>query len=153
MKQTLTILCAMTLAGSIALADTRLSTLRSQAQQLQNDSMEMRNMLRQKAVDTNALQSKLSATREGVESIRALVEQIEKERPAWMASDMQAWEDVKLRAELIQVIHNTKHDLTASGDVARNRKLIMAHANGVAERATRLNERLAQLERKAGSNN
>lgn len=149
MKQITLPLFVLALATVPALADTNLAALRNEAQLLRTESATVKSLLRQKALDANTIQEKVAATRASVQRIQELVNTIDGQQPAWINSAAPIWSEVKTRAEILGVIHERKQELANPDGITKQRKLLLAHVDGVLDRADKLAQRLTELERKA----
>jgi hypothetical protein len=149
MKKLTYTLMTFTLAGLTAQADNNLEALRNHAGQVYLESMSIKQMLKQKSPDLDLIRQKVETTKEDVAKIQHLVSEVENSPSSILKSDAAAWEEIKLRASVLAVIHDHKAALTSEEGLRKQRSALRAHVDGVAIRAVKLQELLNRMERKA----
>jgi hypothetical protein len=142
-------LLAFTLTGLSARADSNLEALRNHAGQVYMESMSIKQMLKQKSPDLELIRQKVETTKEDVAKIQHLVSEVENSSSSILKSDPATWEEIKLRASVLAVIHDHKAALTSEEGLRKQRSILRAHVDGVAIRAVKLQELLNRMERKA----
>lgn len=141
-------LLSLTLSVGAAFADTNLATLKSHAEKVRTESLAIRDMLKTKQIDSQAIRQKVEATRAGVTQMQQLVAELEANRPAWAERDPARWNDIINRVKILGAIHLNKDEIANKDLSKRNLDILRAHAIGVAERAEKLEAAFRDIERK-----
>jgi cytochrome c556 len=128
-----TSLFSLIATAAFAASPTPIADIVSNAKTVQTEATALKTMLKSRQVDVEQVQQKTASLGETVSRMKQLVTEYEAANPS--AAQTKAWNDVKLRIELIDVFHNNKSQLLSQEDVARNRDMLRAKADGIARRA------------------
>lgn len=145
MKNTLFALSLVAFGSSFAFADSRFADIRSHAARVEQENREMARLLKSKQWDNSQLQAKLEATGQDLDKIKALVAELEGASDSLSPSARKDWDLLRQKVQLLEIFHGAKKDLLSSGNVAKQRALLRAHAEGVAKRAAMLQQTAGRL--------
>lgn len=147
MKRMLTLAiaaCAATLTAA-ANNNAMVGDIASHAQRVQADAQSVSSSLKAKSFDRQAVIEKSAAIEENIEKLKELAAAFEASNPSLSASQQKSWEMVKTKIELLHIFSNQKKTLLDSGDLAKNRSWVRAHADGIAKRAALLQKTVNSL--------
>jgi hypothetical protein len=147
MKRMLTLAIAACAAALTAAAsnNSMAGDIASHAQRVQADAQAVSSSLKAKSFDRQAVLEKSAAIEENIEKLRELAASFEVSTPSLSASQQKSWELVKTKIELLHIFSNQKKALLDSGDLAKNRSWVRAHAEGIAKRAALLQKTASSL--------
>lgn len=145
MKNTLFALSLVAFGSSFAFADSRFADIRSHAARVEQENREMARLLKSKQWDNSQLQAKLEATGQDLDKIKALVAELEGASDSLSPSARKDWDLLRQKVQLLEIFHGAKKDLLSSGNAAKQRALLRAHAEGVAKRAAMLQQTAGRL--------
>jgi TolA-binding protein len=120
--------------------------LRSTAQKLERDAAEVHRALKSKRHDADDIKARIDAMSSDVESLQKLVKDFEGTNPQFSSREQADWAALREKVRVLGIFHENKRRLAAE-DLAKNRSLIRAFADGVALRAKKLQVSAAQLQR------
>jgi uncharacterized membrane protein YccC len=141
-------LLSLTLSAGAAFADTNLATLKSHAEMVRAESLAIRDMLKSKSFDSQAIRQKVESTRDGVSQLQQLMAELEANRPAWADRDPARWNEIVTRVKILGAIQMNKDEVANQTLSKRNLGILRAHAMGVAERAEKLEAAFRDIESK-----
>ncbi len=141
-------------AGSLVVAslsavafDTSLvRELEQAAQRVERDATTVHRALKSKKPDPVELKAKIDSMSIDVATLDKLVKAFEASQPSLSDQEQQLWAQVRERVQLLGIFHENKRRLAAD-DLTKHRTMVRAFANGVAERAKKLQTYAAQLQR------
>jgi len=137
---------ALAVSPAAALDKEIAAQLLESAKNIERDAGLVSTALKSKAMDAGDVRSKIDAMGGDVTRLQELVSSYEAGHPQMSGRDAAEWRMVKEKVQLLEIFHGQKQKL-ASGDLAKNRTLLRAHAEGVAKRAVKLQETVARLQR------
>lgn len=148
MQRIITTISCFALAAMPALALDHTFTEQTMqlARNIERDAVLVAAAIKSKQIDAADVKMKIDAMTGDIEALQKHVAQFESSHPQLNERDRADWELVKAKVQLIEIFHGHKQRL-ASEDPVRNRTLIRAHANGVAQRAEKLQQTLSKLMR------
>ena len=148
MRNFLQVLGALALAALPAAALERefADQLIQSAQNVERDATAVSRVLKTKGAPADEVKQKIEAMSADVTKLQELVNQFDATHPALSARDKADWELVKTKVQVLEIFHERKKAL-ASEDVAKHRSMLRAFADGVAQRAKRLQQTAATLRR------
>ena len=120
-----------------------LDSIASQANEIRTEALEIHSILRIKKPDYSAAAGQLETLTNKIKLLNQNVAHAEQQHPGW-AGDVD-FEQVKLKAELLEIIANQKASRMADDVSNFDRKLLAAKAKGIAQRAARLAERTESM--------
>lgn len=121
--------------------------MKQTAQSVERDARMVSMALKDKRIDANDVQQKVNTMNTDIAKLQALVAQFESTHPQLSERDQADWKLVRDKVKLLEVFHAQKETLLA-GDWEKNRRMIRAHADGIALRAKMLQESVTRIERK-----
>lgn len=137
---------ALAVSPAAALDKEFAAQLLESAKNIERDAGLVSTALKSKALDAADVRSKIDAMGGDVTKLQELVASFEAGHPKMSERDSAEWKMVKEKVQLLEIFHGQKQKL-ASGDLAKNRTLLRAHAEGVAKRAMKLQETVTRLQR------
>ena len=137
---------ALTSSSAIALDSRFASDAMVAAKNIQRDATLVSLAAKSKKIDTADVKVKIDAMNDDVRALQDLVARFEAENPELSSRDRDDWNVIRTKVQLIEIFHARKKEL-ADQNPAENRRLIRAHADGVAKRAAVLHDSLARLAR------
>lgn len=134
-------------AFSAAALDKEFTTqLLESARNIEREATTVSAVLKTRRFDANDVRTKIDAMSGDLAKLQELVDKFEKEHPQLSERDQSDWKLVKDKVQLLEIFHQQKKKL-ASEDIGKNRSLIRAHSDGVAQRAAKLQKTVAALQR------
>ena len=116
------------------------------AQNIERDATTVSRALKIKGAPADDVKQKIEAMSADVTKLQELVNQFDATHPALSARDKADWDLVKTKVQLLEIFHERKKTL-ASEDVAKHRSMLRAFADGVAQRAKKLQQTAVTLRR------
>ena len=116
------------------------------AQNIERDATAVSRALKTKGAPADEVKQKIEAMSADVTKLQELVNQFDATHPALSARDKADWDLVKTKVQLLEIFHERKKAL-ASEDVAKHRSMLRAFADGLAQRAKRLQQTAVTLRR------
>lgn len=116
------------------------------AKNIQRDANLVSAAIKSKKIDVADVQKKIDAMSADMATLHELVAEFEATNPQFSAAEGAQWKLIKQKVQILEIFRDQKKKL-AQEDFKRNRNLIRAHANGVAQRAETLQRTIAQLMR------
>jgi hypothetical protein len=141
-------LCGFTMmtVSTFALDQHFVNQVMQSAKNIERDAKLLSDAVKAKAIDTDDVRKKISAMTADIAALQKQVADFEAGNPAFSEHEKADWDKFKQKVQLIEIFHNQKQQL-AEADLVRNRKLVRAHATGVAKRAEMLQQTLSRLAR------
>lgn len=148
MKVSLQFCGVMLLAASSALAlDKEIAGRMIEAsQRLETDAKAISLALKSKNVAVDEVHKRMGQMDADMAKLQESVSEVEATAPEMSDRDKRDWELVKTKVKLLEVFHTNKKTLVAE-DVMKNRTMIRAHADGVAQRAVKLRQTAVGLQK------
>lgn len=125
-------------------ANNHFEKIADHASKVQRESAQMSQSLKAKKADASEISKSLESTGAEIAKLQELVNQIEAQNPSFSERDRKDWELLKTKVQLLSIFHDRKKELV-SGDFAKQRGLIRAHAEGLAKRAALLQQTASRL--------
>ena len=136
----------MTALSAFALDQSFVDSAMQSARNIERDAALVGAAVKSKHVDADDVRKKVDAMSADIAALHKLVADFEAANPQMSERDRADWKVVTDMVKLLEIFHGQKQKLV-SEDLARNRSLIRAHANGVAWRADKLQQTLAKIGR------
>lgn len=140
------LLLALAAVSASALDKEFVDQMMTSAKNIERDAGVVRDALKPKQVDASGLREKIDAMSADLNKLQELVNHFESTHPSLSGRDLADWKMVKDKVQLLEIFHGQKKAL-AAGDLSKNRSMLRAHANGVAERAAKLQQSVMKLQR------
>ncbi len=153
MKTISRIATVMVFAASAAFANDHLNQIATHARSLETEFRQLSVVLKSKNFDSGLVQSRLAAADLDIEKLKGLSAEFEQSHPQLGASGQSEWRQTKDLIHLIDLFHGAKSDLMNQNPY-KNRSMLKAHADGLAQRAAGLQkvaDRLAKTLSSSGS--
>jgi hypothetical protein len=116
------------------------------AKNVERDASIVSVALKTKKLDVEDVKTKIEAMGADLAKMQELVTQFESTHPHLSERDKAEWLLIKDKVQLLEIFHGEKKKLIAE-DVSKNRRLIRAHAEGIAMRAQKLQETVTRIQR------
>jgi hypothetical protein len=142
MKTIHTLALTLALSATAAMANDHLSQIRDHARSLEQEFRGIQMTVKSKDFQPEAVRSRLEAAGAGVEKLKELVAGVESSNSAVTANP--EWKRTKDLVTLLEVFHGRKADLL-QGDPRKNRSMLKATAEGLAQRAAMLQKSAGKL--------
>ncbi len=148
MKNTLATMAAcLVLTSTSAMADTQaFRGIIGVAANIERDAAAISLDLKKKNFDTAKVKADSEALGKDIAALSADVDALDKTIADLGPQQKKNWELVKLKVQLLTIFHGHKSELL-NADPTKNRSLIRAHADGLAQRARMLQETANKLDR------
>ena len=133
--------------NSVEAKNSMLSEIGFHAQKVQQDAEHVSQHLKSKQVDPQFLKDKIGATADDMDKLQQLVSDFESRNfglAEWQKKD---WEFLKTKVQLLSIFYDRKKELVLADDVAKNKSLLRAHADGLAIRAAKLQSTASRLQK------
>jgi hypothetical protein len=144
---TRTIACfALAAFSAMALDKEFVDQMMQSAKNIERDASIVSVALKTKKLDAEDVRSKIDAMGADLARLQELVARFESANPQLSERDRAEWQLIKDKVQLLEIFHGEKKKLS-SADVAKNRGLLRAHADGVAMRAQKLQQTVAKMQR------
>lgn len=137
---------ALAVSPAAALDQEFAAQLLESAKNIERDAGLVSSALKSKSLDAGDVRSKIDAMSGDVTKLQELVARFEQGHPQMSERDTAEWKQVKEKVQLLEIFHGHKQTL-AAGDLAKNRTLLRAHADGVAKRAVKLQQTVTRMQR------
>lgn len=116
------------------------------ARTIEQDASKVSLALKSKKSSQSDVMKMIDAMNSDLDKLRQLADQYETTHPKMSGRDLEEWKLIRQKIQLLEIFHQRKQTL-ASQDINKNRSLIRAHADGVALRASKLQESALKLRR------
>ncbi len=144
--KTLATLTMMTLMAVTAGANNvPLGDIVTHAQAVRQEAEQLSTQLKAKQTNRESLEKGMAALEERIGKLKELVASTESAGPQLTPAQKEAWEKMKMKVDLLSVFANNKKEMMASGDIAKNRSFLKAHADGIAKRAAMLEQTASRM--------
>jgi hypothetical protein len=133
--------------NSVEAKNMMLSEIGFHAQKVQQDAENVSQHLKSKQMDPQFLKDKIGATADDMGKLQQLVNDFESRNfdlAEWQKKD---WDFLKTKVQLLSVFYDRKKELVLADDVAKNKSLLRAHADGLAIRAAKLQATASRLQK------
>lgn len=148
MKTTLSVLAALSLTAMSAMADSKVFRgIVGDAANIQRDAQAISQHLKAKNADHAAVKAKIEELGKDIATLRKDIAEFESTHPNLTPAQKKDWEAVKMKAEMLTIFYDRKAEMMNSGEMAKNRSMIRAHADGIAKRAELLQQTASRLDR------
>jgi hypothetical protein len=148
MKTLVSTITGLALAAFVAQADSNtFQSIIGDAARIQTDSKAISAQLKGKAPDFELVKTKSAELSKDIKDLQRDLESFEATHPNLTAEQKKNWELVKTKAQLLLIFSDTKSSLLASGDPQKNKSMLRAYSDGIAERALMLQETAKKLDR------
>ncbi len=137
---------ACAVISAAALDSSFVTQMQSTAQKLERDATDVHRALKSKRHDADEIKARIEAMAGDVDTLQQLVKDFEATNPQLSSREQADWAALREKVQVLGIFHENKRRLAAE-DVARNRSLLRAFADGVALRAKKLQVSAAQLQR------
>lgn len=118
------------------------------ASKVQRESAQVSQSLKSKKADASEISKSLESMGAEIAKLQELVDQIKAQNPSFTERDRKDFELLQTKVQLLAIFHDRKKELV-SGDFAKQRSLIRAHAEGIAKRAALLEQTASRLKASA----
>lgn len=148
MRLTITALCCLTMTAvsTFALDQQFVDQAMQSAKNIERDARALSDAVRAKAIDSAEVKKQIAAMTGDIAALQKQVAAFEATNPTFSGREKEDWAKFKQKVQLIEIFHGQKQEL-ANSDLVRNRKLVRAHASGVAKRALMLQQTISRLAR------
>lgn len=137
---------ALASMSALALDAGFVNDLQRTAQKIERDATVVQQALKSKNHDAADVKGKIEAMTADVAALHELTKSFEAGNPQLSGRDQADWARLREKVQVLGIFHENKRRL-ASDDLAKNRTLIRAYAEGVAQRAKKLQATAAGLQR------
>lgn len=148
MKTLLGTIASLALFATAAMADTTTyQNIIGDATKIQRDAEAISGHLKARNPDVETVKAKSGDLNKDIQSLRDDLTAFEATNPNMTEQQKKDWGLVKTKAELLLIFSDSKNDAMNSGDLKKNRTLIRAYSDGIAKRASMLQETVKKLNR------
>ncbi len=149
MKTILSAIATFALAATTVTADTNtFQGIISDAAKIQQDAEAISGHLKAKNPDVELVKAKSGDLNKDIQTLREDLAAFEAKSPNLTAQQKKDWELVKTKAELLLIFSNKKNGLLQeNGDMQKSRSILRAYSDGIAKRATLLQQTARKLDR------
>ena len=148
MKTLLSAIATLALAATSAMADpTTYQNIIGDATKIQRDAEAISGHLKTKNPDAETVKAKSGDLNKDIQTLRDDLAAFEATNPSMTEQQKKDWGLVKTKAELLLIFSDSKNDALNSGDLKKNRSVIRAYSDGIAKRASMLQETVKKLNR------
>lgn len=136
---TLVVLAGLAVAASTAIADTAVfQTIATSAAAINRDAVSINQQLKAKTVSVESLRPRIDDLGKDIGTLRQAVDEFDQRRGSLTARQLDSWEKVKLKAQLLTIFYDNKVAALNAANPEKHRQSLRAHAMGIAERAALL---------------
>ena len=148
MKTLLSAITTLAFAATAAMADTTTyQNIIGDASKIQRDAEAISGHLKTKNPDAETVKAKSGDLNKDIQTLRDDLAAFEATNPSMTEQQKKDWGLVKTKAELLLIFSDSKNDALNSGDLKKNRSVIRAYSDGIAKRASMLQETVKKLNR------
>lgn len=148
MNKMMTMIAVATFSVAMCQAETKgFRDIIGDAANIQMDAETLRDSLKSGKVNEVVVKDDVSALAKHIDQLQKDFDAMDSNMKALPSDRQKDWELAKEKVKLLSIVADWKTTLTESGDIRKNRKMLEAHAHGIATRAAMLQRTMNRLDR------
>lgn len=148
MKKMMTMIAVATFSIAMCQAETKgFRDIIGDAANIQKDAETLRDSLKSGKLNEVVVKDDVSALSKHIDQLQKDFDAMDSNMKDMTAARQKDWQLAKEKVKLLTIVADWKTTLTESGEIRKNRKMLQAHAQGIATRAEMLQRDMNRLDR------